>query len=85
MTWQQTIYFRQKEGDYGRGGGSYETHMRRWSWLATEGEEPVALAEFPTSMSDEEVAGHGINTERQYYEWKKALRSIPHPLVKKIA
>jgi hypothetical protein len=68
ITWQQTTYTRQKDGDYGRGGGSYHTTMIRQSWLRHLDEK----AEDP-------------NTERQFYEWKKLVRAIPHPAVKKIA
>lgn len=40
ITWQQTTYTRQPEGDYGRGGGSYHTTMVRHSWIEMLGESP---------------------------------------------
>ena len=39
VTWQQTTYTRQKENDYGRGGGSYSTSMVRHSWITSLGED----------------------------------------------
>jgi hypothetical protein len=44
-TWQQTTYTKQKEGDYGRGGGSYHTAMVRQSWIGYLGETEEKLNE----------------------------------------
>lgn len=70
-TWQQTTYLRQPEGDYGRGGGSYETSMVRESWLAG----PFELGESKDQP----------NTERMFHDWKDTLKTLSHPLVRKIS
>lgn len=77
-TWQATVYQRQEPGTYGRGPGKNKTVMRRESWLRSYlFVDNPAVGELETRLKP--------NTTRYMREWKKILRTLPHPNVRIIA